>query len=544
MANNLNSIADRLTPSVPLELTFAAQPVATGRKFTTLFGHVAASGVTAAPYLAYDVVNVGDPDAARAEVDALAGSGSQIGKMADAFVRANSDAGGTNFPAFRVVLIPNAELHFGPNNEAITAVKFKRNDMLVSCYPASDSTNKATLLSLCSLISGIDRDLQGQFGSFMTLGSLEALSAQVAYAMNSRFIEIASLPDTNTDLVPILGSVTSGSNVVSSISQSALSLTGDTHNGTTTIDNISSTAGVYPGAAITGTGIPVGTKIQKILSASSVQVSLASTSSNTGEALTVTNLPTAGIYPGAQLTGTGIPVSTVVQSVGASSLVMSNNASATGAGEAISVQNVVSQAAEIVAAAHAGRQMSSAFPYNPLQGVTIGGLKPPQKISDRIDVDPNGASEQALVAGLSPLYVQPGSTVGFIRTRTTYNLKPDNVTAVTAYFDWQDLVTLNDFRENVYQITQNPPFNNNPGGTKASAQKAALLKDEILREAQAYEDLGAFQGVKALASLFVVQPSASSRGRFDFKIPVNVLPGLYVIAGNIEAQSVLGNFTL
>jgi hypothetical protein len=71
-----------------------------------------------------------------------------------------------------------------------------------------------------------------------------------------------------------------------------------------------------------------------------------------------------------------------------------------------------------------------------------------------------------------------------------------------------------------------------------------LLKDEVLREAQVFEDVGMFQGVKTLAPLFKIQPSTTSRGRFDFKIPVNVLPGLTVIAGNIQAVSDLGNFTL
>src|ERR1700685_3689024 len=142
----LTDIANRLTPSVPLELTFGAQPIATGRKFTTLFGHMASAPGTGTPYQVYNVVNVGDPVAAQNEVNALAGVGSQIGKMVAAFVNANAVIGGTNFPAFRVVLLPYAELHFGPNQEAITAIKPFRSDMLVSCYPAGDSTNRTTLL--------------------------------------------------------------------------------------------------------------------------------------------------------------------------------------------------------------------------------------------------------------------------------------------------------------------------------------------------------------------------------------------------------------
>lgn len=102
---------------------------------------------------------------------------------------------------------------------------------------------------------------------------------------------------------------------------------------------------------------------------------------------------------------------------------------------------------------------------------------------------------------------------------------------------------MNDFREDVFLITQNPPFNNNPGGAKATQTLASFLKDEILRQAQAYEDLSAFQGVQALAKFFLVQPSTTSRGRFDFKIPVNVVPGNYVIAGNIQGVTTF-DFTL
>lgn len=470
----LTSINDRLTPSVPIEITFGAQLVASGRKITTLIGHRAAAGGSAVDYYVHDMVNVGDPALAKSEVEALAGSASQIAKMAEAFVKANSQVSvSRNFPAFRIVILPNAELHFGTNQEALEAIKFLRSDMIVSCYPASDDVNEATLLAFAQLISGVDRDLQGQFGSFITLGSIDALATAIAYGLNNRQVIVAYLQDTNTAAV--------------------IGVTGDTTLGSNVISDMSSTEGINQGAEISGTGIPAGA---------------------------------------------------VVESVGIDSVTISELATSTNAAEALTIQNVISQAAEIIAAAHAAAMMQSAFPYNPLQGVQIGGLVPPRKLSDRIDINPNGASEQALVNGLSPLYIQPGNTVGFIRSRTTYNLLPDNVTPANSYLDWQDLVLLNDFKEACYGVTQNPPFNNNPGGTKASQQIAALLKDEILREAQDFEDRGAFQGVQTLAPLFLVQPSTTMRGRFDFKIPVNVIPGLYVIAGNIQAVTGLGDFTL
>lgn len=542
----LNSIANRLTPSVPMQITFGAQPVATGNKITTLFGHMLASPGTGVPYQVYSVVNVGDPVAAKNEVDALAGVDSQIGLMAEAFVNANAaKTGSTNFPAFRVVLIPSNRSDFGPNEEATEAVKGLRSDMFVSCYAASDSANRGKLLALCQLISGIDRDLQGQFGSFMTVGSLDALATAVAYAINSPMVEVAYLPDSNTATVPFHADTEDGSAVLSAASRVALTPTGDTTSGSAVISAMSSVANIYPGALITGTGIPAGAIVEKVLTVNSVQISAVATSSNTAEALSIVNTPaTVGIYPGAVVSGTGIPVGAKVVSVDRTSVTLDQEATADGTSVALSALNMVSQPAEIVAAAHAGAQMASAVPYNPLQGVVIGGLIPPRKSSDWIQIDPAGSSEAALIGGLSPLFVQPGGTVAFVRTRTTWVLKSDAVTPITAYFDWQELVALNDYREAIYQVSQNPPFNNNPGGTKASQQIADKFKDEGIRVAVQFEEAGMFENVQLLSKFFQCVPSASNRGRFDFKYPVEVLPGLMVLAGNIEAVSDLGAFTV
>lgn len=474
----LTDISDRLTPSVPLELTFGAQQIATGRKITTLFGHRAASGGSGLDYSTYDVINVGDPVAAKSEVDGVAGAGSQLGKMAAAFVSANSVAGRSSFPAFRIVLIPIAQSGFGPADEAISAVGLLRSDMFVSCYPPSNGAAVSKLQALATLVSGPDRDLNGQFGSFVSFADLDPLATQITLAatLNSRQLIVHSFPDSNT------------ADVVT---------TGDTTSGQPTISNMATTVGIYPGAAITAAGVTGGFVGQV-----------------TPESVSIVD-------------ANGDPL----------------NATATHAAESVSFQNSVSQPVEIVAAAAAGAMMASAFPYNPLNGVEIGGLIPPQIKADIVQVDPTGESEAALIDGLAPLRILPGNKVGFLRTRTTITLLPDNVTPVTAYFDWQDLVLMNDFREDVYTITQNPPFNNNPGGTKASQRIAAFLKDEIIREALDYEDENALQAVKTLAPQFLVQPSTTSRGRFDFKVPINIIPGLMVIAGNIQAVTTF-DFTL
>lgn len=465
----LTSIGDRITPSIPIEITFDAQKVATGLKVTTLIGHKAASGGTGLPYSTRNMINIGDPVAAQAEVDAIAGAGSEIGKMAYAFVAANAFAGRSTFPAFRVLLLDNADTDIP--DEAIAAIKTLRSDMIVSPYPASDEDSAGVLKDLVTLISGPDRDLQGQFGSFFTVGSLDSVEDVQAYDYNSNKMIIASLPDSN---------------------EGAVSPTGNT-----------------------AVGSP------NILAASSV----------------------AGVYKGASISGTGIPANTKVVDVSAGKIVMSKNATAVGTGVTLTIQNVVSQGPEIVAAAHAGAQMASVFPYMPLKGVAIGGLVPPQIMADRVEIDPFGSSEALLRAGVSPLYVQPGDVVGFIKTRTTFKLLPDGVTEARDYNAWQQLVTLNDFREELYQVCQNPPFNNNPGGTKASLAVANALLGEFVRLALNFEDQGAFQGVKSLVKQFQVQPSVLRRGRFDFKLPVNVLPDLDVIAINVFSTTMF-DFTL
>ena len=79
----LTSIANRLTPSAPIEITFGAQPIAQGRKITTIFAHKAATGSVIQDYAAYTVVNVGDPDAAKLEVDGQFGGPAEPAEIAE-----------------------------------------------------------------------------------------------------------------------------------------------------------------------------------------------------------------------------------------------------------------------------------------------------------------------------------------------------------------------------------------------------------------------------------------------------------------------------
>lgn len=478
MGTQIDTIGARLTPSTPLQITYGAQALAVGRKFATIFAHLAATGATVAPYTVYPVINVGNAAAALAEVNALAGAGSQAGAMAAAFVNANVLVNNSNYPAFRIVFLANSDTSFGAGTipAAFAAVQNLRSDLLVSPYAAEDNVNLLKIQNFAIQISGIDRDLKGQFGSFGVFGSLAARSVQLALNINSQYSVVHGMPDSNTALVTESGILTSGSNVIT---------------------GLASTVGIYEGAAISGTGIP------------------------------------AGALVGA------VTLSTVTMVDG------SDNALPAAANEAsapIGFQNSVSQPVEIVAAIGAASMLANQFPYTPFQNIVAGGLIPPKIQSDLLAWDPAGDSEAFLQAGISPLCpTASGTSMAYVRVRTTYTTLPGNITA-TSYFDWIDIVKLYDFKEVVYQISQNPPFNNNPGGTLASAVIAARFKDEVIREALEFEKQGAFQNVKQHAQEFVL--SVSSVGRFDCYIPEEIVPGLYIIAGNIQGVVAASSFTV
>lgn len=387
----LTNIANRLTPSTPIEITFGAQPVATGTKQAVLIGHRAASGGTGTTYGIYQVAAVGDPTATLAEVDGLAGAGSEIGKMAQAFVKANSavSTGARNFPPFKVVLLDDGDTDFGATDEALEAIKPYRADFIVGPYDASGTTNLNKLRDLAALLSGPDRDLNGQFGSTAVEASLVASGTALALNVDNQYVQVPYFRDTN----------------------------------------------VSP----------------------------------------------------AQLVG-------------------------------------------VVAAAFAASELQLVFPYLGLDSVEVGGLLPATDATDKIIAGAAELSELALAAGLAPLTWDSANRVRIIRSRLT-RVTIDGSTPATAYIDWQDVVPLYDFREDCYLILQQPQFKNK----RATVALAGKVKDEVVRIAlNKYQKQGVFQFVEELAKQFIVQPSASSRGRFDFFIPVDVVPILHVVAGNIQ----------
>jgi hypothetical protein len=121
----------------------------------------------------------------------------------------------------------------------------------------------------------------------------------------------------------LLGNTTSGSAVLTGIFSGTIG------------NSAPILAGVQPGQAITGAGIPAGTYV---VSATNGTFSLNTTGSTTNASTSVTAVgSTAGVLPGMTITGPGIPVGTYVTVVGAGTFTISNAATATAAGVAINL---------------------------------------------------------------------------------------------------------------------------------------------------------------------------------------------------------------
>lgn len=194
-----------------------------------------------------------------------------------------------------------------------------------------------------------------------------------------------------------------------------------------------------------------------------------------------------------------------------------------------------------MAAAAAGRMAANLVPFNPLDSVTIDGIEPPEDEGDWPTVGAGLESETILERGWTPLFVKPNGEVAFVRT-VTGRISSDGTGApvVTAYYDVQDFNVLYLFRKTIWTRFSQPDFKRR----KASADTAVEIKSEVIRLMTAFQDQNMFQAVEELGKLVLVERSASDRHRFDVKIPVNVIPGLHVIATNIEAGTLFDTISI
>lgn len=184
-------------------------------------------------------------------------------------------------------------------------------------------------------------------------------------------------------------------------------------------------------------------------------------------------------------------------------------------------------------AASAGAAIASeVVPFNPLDSETIQFVAAPAQISDWITVGAGLESESALNQGWTPLFTKPNGEVAFVRTVTgRISVDGSGNPKVTAYYDVQDFQVLYFFRKTIFTRFSQPDFRQR----KAGSLEGREVKAEVIRLMTAFQDENMFQAVDQLAKQVVVERNASDRSRFDVFIPVNVIPGLHVIATNINA---------
>lgn len=194
-----------------------------------------------------------------------------------------------------------------------------------------------------------------------------------------------------------------------------------------------------------------------------------------------------------------------------------------------------------MAAACAARLASNAIPFNPVDDLTIPGVAAPAKTSDWYSIGASLESEAALGRGWTPLRVKPNGEVSFVRSVTSrLTVDADGVIEVTAYYDVQDFQVLYFWRKTLKTRFSQADFKRR----KASNGAANDLLAELIRLATLFQDQEMFQAVDQLAKEFEVERNVSDRHRFDYKTPVNVIPGLHTIAGNIEAGTEFDTLTL
>lgn len=194
-----------------------------------------------------------------------------------------------------------------------------------------------------------------------------------------------------------------------------------------------------------------------------------------------------------------------------------------------------------VASSCAARMAANIIPFNPLDDATINGLSAPKKSSDFITVGAALESESALNQGWTPLWVKPTGEVAFVRT-VTGRISPDGTGSpvVTSYYDVQDFQQLYFWRKTLYTRFSQTDFKQR----KASVETAKQIKSEMIRLARLFEEDGMFQSVDDLSKEFQVERSTSDRHRFDVLTPVNVVPGLHVIATNVAASTRFDTFSI
>jgi phage tail sheath gpL-like len=186
-------------PSTKVGIDIETAGLVPGDNTLVLVGRMAASGASATENVPLFITNFGDPVAALAECTPLFGATSELTEMVIAAINGNfkSDNPSPVFPKIRVIPMANAKADTDLA-AALTANAAIPMPFVAIPFPSSDATARTAFLAHLTLISGMDRGSNGQFGSFgvmASLGTPSAVQTDGTTAMSEKLM-IASLPDS------------------------------------------------------------------------------------------------------------------------------------------------------------------------------------------------------------------------------------------------------------------------------------------------------------------------------------------------------------
>jgi phage tail sheath gpL-like len=146
-----------------------------------IIGRRAASGGTATNGAVNQIANFGDPTLAQAECDALFGAGAEITEMIIAAIKGNlfSDKSPQVFPPIKAVCQVSTAVSSDLAATLAGLIALPMPHVVVP-FPITDATARAALIAHLTAISGDDRGVNGQFGSFGYMATDAVLSTATA----------------------------------------------------------------------------------------------------------------------------------------------------------------------------------------------------------------------------------------------------------------------------------------------------------------------------------------------------------------------------
>lgn len=468
-------------PGTKTQVAIVSTSLTNAQNTHVIIAHMAASGSTAQPYVPYTLTNFGNPVTAATECTTQFGSGSEISTMVVSAILAvlQSNLQSILYPPIVIIPLPHADTS-ATLDATLEGLLTLSAPFISCCYPGSDATALTAITDYVNAISGNDRGMYGQFGSFAFLAMINSIgtATPIATGVASQNILFPWNVDTGSQ----------GSLVLQDITYKAL-------------------AAGTGGNAITVAYVTGGTAGSEVVTVigNAISISMATGSSTAQQILNAINASTpAKALISASITGTASSAQTAVSAT-----------NLTGGG-------VPAKSTQQMAAATCAICAANGLPFMPLTDVVVGGLATQASMADWTTPGDSGSESLALNAGLIPLMSNTNGTVSLSRTVTSsvrVTGTPD-----ADYFDLQDWQVLYYLRLQSYNLSQQQQYKIN----KASDAVAKALMSDILgvcKEMQ--DDLNMLQFVEQLASQFVYQRSAVNRAAFIYTIPVNVIPGFY-----------------